>query len=59
MTNRKRKGIASFVSGAIAIVLGGFFVWVDVTPDWVSQALVLVGLVADFLGFKLVYPDHD
>lgn len=59
MSNRKVKGIAAFVSGIISIVLGGFFMWADVTPDWVPQALLLIGIVADFFGFKLVYPDKD
>lgn len=59
MANRKQKGIAAFISGAISIVIGVFFIRGDVTPDWVSQALIVVGLLADFFGFSLVYPDHD
>lgn len=59
MTPRKKKGVAAFVSGALFVIVGGFMMWATETPDWVGQAISIVGIVAEFLGFGLVYPDVD
>ena len=59
MTPRKKKGVASFVSGALFLIVGGFMLWATETPEWIGQALQIVGIVAEFLGFSLVYPDVD
>lgn len=59
MANRKKKGIAAFISGALFIVVGFAFYTQSVTPEWVSTGIALVGLVAETLGFKIVYPDTE
>ena len=59
MTPRKKKGVASFVSGALFLIVGGFMLWATETPEWVGQGLQIIGIVMEFLGFSLVYPDVD
>ena len=59
MSGRKKRGIGFFISGAVFIVAGLVSMQMDLDPAWLSQAVVLVGLVADFWGFKTVFPDTD
>lgn len=59
MTGRKKKGIGYFISGAVFIGVGSAFMFFDATPEWVSTAMAIVGLVANFLGFTTVFPDTD
>ena len=59
MTNRKKKGIGFFISGAVFIVAGFIFSTMDVNPVWLNSAMILVGMIAEFFGFKTVFPDTD
>lgn len=59
MASRKQKGVAAFVSGALFLIVGGFLLWATETPEWVGQAVQIIGIVAEFMGFSLVYPDVD
>ena len=59
MTARKKKGIGFLISGAVFIVAGGVFVGVPTTPDWLVPVMGLVGLIANFLGFVVVFPDIE
>ena len=59
MSDRKKKGIGLFISGIAFIVVGFFFTFADVTPDWVAGVIAVVGLVAEYLGFSTVFPDTD
>lgn len=57
MSPRKKKGIGFFISGIVFVVVGGVFVFAEATPEWVSAGMGLVGLIAEFFGFKTVFPD--
>lgn len=59
MTARKKKGIGFLISGAVFVVAGGVFLGMPVTPDWLGPVMGLVGLVANFLGFVVVFPDVE
>ena len=59
MTDRKKKGIGYFVSGAVFIVAGFIMVAMDANPAWLGSVAALLGLVAEFFGFKTVFPDTD
>lgn len=59
MTDRKKKGIGFLVSGSVFVALGGIFLALPVTPDWVGTVIGIVGLVANALGFTTVFPDTD
>ena len=59
MTARKKKGIGLLISGVVFAVVGGVFIGLEVTPAWVDTALVLVGVVANALGFVVVFPDTE
>lgn len=58
MSPRKKKGIGFFISGAVFLVAGFVFVSMDATPEWVASSVSLVGLIAEFFGFKTVFPDY-
>jgi hypothetical protein len=58
MTTRKKKGVGLLISGAVFVVAGGVFIGMPTTPDWLGPAMSLVGLVANFLGFVVVFPDE-
>ena len=59
MTNRKKKGIGFFISGAIFIAAGAVYTFLTEDPGWFWQAIGIVGLVASSIGFVVVYPDKD
>lgn len=59
MTDRKKKGIGFFVSGGLFIGVGAVFTFLAATPDWVVTVMSIIGLVANALGFKIVFPDVE
>lgn len=59
MSDRKKTGIGLFISGVVFLVVGFFFTFAEITPDWVAGVIAVVGLVAEYLGFKTVFPDTD
>jgi hypothetical protein len=59
MTNRKKKGVGFFVSGALFIVIGIFTATTGTVPEWFSGLLSAVGLAAEYFGFSIVYPDTE
>lgn len=59
MTGRKKRGIGYFVSGAVFIVAGFVMVTLDADPAWLASGVALLGLVAEFFGFKTVFPDTE
>lgn len=59
MSNRKKKGIGFFVSGAIFVVVGVFTATTGAAPEWFSGVLTAVGLAAEYFGFQVVYPDTE
>jgi len=59
MSARKKRGISLFVIGAAAIVGGVLAMKLPVDPQWWTTLLPFVGIVAEFFGFKFVYPDVD
>lgn len=59
MSDRKKTGIGLFISGVVFLVVGFFFTFAEVTPDWVAGVIAVVGLIAEYLGFKTVFPDTD
>ena len=59
MTARKKKGIGYIISGAIFVGVGGVFIGMETTPDFVSLIIQGVGMIASLLGFTTVFPDTD
>ena len=59
MTDRKKKGIGFLISGSVFLAIGGIFLGLEITPDWVGTVVGIVGLVANALGFSTVFPDTD
>ncbi len=59
MTVRKKKGVITMVSGVIFIVVGAIIYGTTLTPAWVGQAVVLIGMVGQFFGFIFVFPDTE
>lgn len=59
MTDRKKKGIGFLISGVVFLGVGGVFIGLDVTPDWLAMVIQGVGLIANLLGFATVFPDQD
>jgi len=59
MTDRKKKGIGFLISGVVFAGVGTIFMTMTVTPDWVGQVVMLVGVIANALGFKTVFPDME
>lgn len=59
MSNRKKKGIGFFVSGALFIVAGYFAATTGVAPEWFGGLVSAVGLAAEYFGFSIVYPDTE
>ncbi len=59
MTDRKKKGVGFLISGSVFLAVGGIFLGLEVTPDWVSTVIGIIGLVGNALGFKTVFPDND
>ena len=57
MTPRKKKGIGFLVSAGLFALVGGIFVGVEVTPDWVTTVLGIVSAIATALGLVIVIPD--
>ena len=58
MTPRKKKGLASIIGGAVFIVSGVILFQTEVTPDWFTTAVTLVGLVANFFGLGVTLPEE-
>ncbi len=59
MSARKTKGIGFLIGGTVFIIVGAVFFRMDVTPEWVSIGMVVLGKLADVFGFTLVFPDVD
>ena len=59
MTDRKKKGIGFLISGVVFLGVGGVFIGMEVTPDWLAMVIQGVGLIANLLGFATVFPDRD
>ena len=59
MTNRKKKGIGFLISGIVFAGVGIVFMSTAVTSDWVGTVITLIGVVANALGFKTVFPDVE
>lgn len=57
LSTRKKKGIGFFISGVAFIAAGGVFYFLEGTPEIVPTLFSLAGLIGNFLGFKLVFPD--
>ena len=59
MTTRKKKGIGFVISGVVFLGVGGVFIGLDATPQWVALIVQAVGLLAGLLGFTTVFPDTE
>ena len=59
MLPRKKKGIASIISGTLAIGVGIAMVILTAMPTWIPLVVQIVGAAASILGFVIVYPDTD
>ena len=59
MTDRKKKGVGFLISGVVFAGVGVVFMNTAVTPDWVGTAVTIIGVVANALGFKIVFPDTE
>ena len=59
MTSRKKKGTGFAITGALFIGVAIAFFTTEVTPEWISTAIGIIGMIAEGLGFKIVYPDND
>ena len=57
MIARKKMGISLFAIGAAAIMGGVLAITLPADPAWWISAIPFIGLVAEFFGFKFVYPD--
>lgn len=56
MSERKKKGLAYFISGAVFVAVG-VILWVtNTTPAWVNTVLSGIGLIGNLVGFILVLP---
>ncbi len=56
MTERKKKGLGFFISGAVFIAVGIVLLVTISTPAWVSTVLSGIGLIGNLVGFVLVLP---
>ena len=59
MTDRKKTGIGFGITAGVFALFAVVNISLEVTPEWVSQVVGLVSLVAGFFGFKTVYPDAE
>ena len=59
MSARKKMGISLFAIGVAAIVGGILAIKLPADPAWWTSAIPFIGLIAEFFGFKFVYPDVD
>ena len=59
MEPRKKKGIASLISGVLFVGVGIVLLSATATPEWVPLAMQVVGAVASIFGFVIVFPDHS
>jgi len=59
MSDRKKRGVGFLISGIVFVVTGGVFLGVEATPEWIAQAIAIIGLVANALGFATVFPDTE
>jgi len=59
MTDRKKKGIGFFITGAIFALFGGVFMATEVDPTWLGFVPVFVGVIASYFGFQVVFPDNE
>ncbi len=59
MTSRKQKGVGFAITGTVFIGVAVALFVTDVTPGWVATIITIVGMIAEGLGFNIVYPDQD
>lgn len=59
MSDRKKKGLASIISGAVFLAAGIVLFQTSVTPDWFNTTLSLVGLIANFFGLGVTMPEEQ
>ena len=59
MTDRKKRGIGFFLSGLTFVVGGIVSFAMSEDPTWFATGVSLVGLIATFFGFKVVFPDQE
>ena len=59
LSARKKKGLGMLISGVVFLAVGGVFMAVDTTPDWLAVVMQAVGVIGNLLGFKIVFPDTD
>ncbi|MFA5422172.1 MAG: hypothetical protein WC344_05300 [Bacilli bacterium] len=59
MTARKKTSLGYYISAGICVGLGIVFGMTDTTPEWVTQALSIIGLVATAIGIPLQVKDVE
>jgi hypothetical protein len=59
MTARKKKGLATIISGVIFVAVGAIIYSTTQTPVVVGTILTIIGGIANVLGFAIVFPDTD
>ena len=59
LTPRKKRGIGFFITGGIFILFGGIVMKTVADPSWLTFIPLFVGLIAEYFGFKVVFPDIE
>ena len=57
MEARKKRGIGFFIGGAICVIFGIVTFSTAEDPSWLVAIPQIVGVIAGYLGFQIVYPD--
>ena len=59
MSDRKKRGVAFLIGGVVTTIVGVVFLQTEITPEWISIAIGLIGQIAEVFGFSVVMPDAD
>jgi len=59
MSDRKKRGVAFLIGGIVTTIVGVVFLQTEITPEWVSIGIAIVGNIAEIFGFSVVMPDTD
>jgi len=59
LTPRKKKGLGYLITGGLFVGIGGIFIGMETTPDFVSLIIQAVGMLAGLFGITVVFPDSD
>jgi hypothetical protein len=58
MTTRQKTGVGFMIGGGLSVTVGVVFMTLETSPIWINVLLKVVPVLAEAIGFAIVYPNE-